>query len=455
MYKISLSLLLASITYAQTVTFDEALNLTIKHNKDLKKQQLNINISELNIKNIDSLNYGKIQLNEEISRTNHSGYVFNSKLSSREATFDDFGSGEFNPANLNIEPKNLNYPEARNNFNTKVTYDIPLFTGFKLSNQKDILKLQQKASEVKYNLNKKQVSFEVLKAYNGAVVAKEFIKASKKAKEAIKYVVKSANAFHKEGLVTKIDVKQAKVYELNINTKLIEAQNKFDLSIAYLKFLTSSDNIKDVENLKNIYCEIPTNKTLYERALENRDELKMQKINKDASKKNIDISKSAYYPNVYSHLEYGFNDDKLTLDSDKDYYMAVIGLSYTLFDNTRNIQNQKSKIAYQKANLNYEKFKDALKLQLEKASLELKAKERILSEKNEAKNLAQEVFDQSTLMYKNQLIPMTNLLEQEANLRKNDAELIVAKYEKSLALARLALVLGVDFSQTQLNKKGN
>jgi len=452
MNKIYLSLLLVSFSYAQTVDFKTVLDLTINNNKELKTQKLNIESSKLNIKQIDAINYGKLSFDEQINRTNHSGYVFNSKLSSREASFDDFGAGQFNPSNLSIEPKNLNYPDDRTNFNTKLSYDIALFTGFKLSNQKEILKLQQKASQVTYTLNKKQLSFEVLKAYNSAVVAKEFIKAAQKAKEAISYVVKSANAFHEEGLVTKIDVKQAKVYELNTNTKLIEAQNQFGLSLAYLRFLTSNQNISDVDELKNIYCDISDMSNLYGRALKNRDELKMQNFQKDAMKKNIDIANSSYYPTIYSHLEYGFNDDKLTLDDDKDYYNAMIGLNYTLFDNTRKIEKQKSKIAYKKANLTLEKLKDAIKLDIDKALLDLKAKEKIFKEKILAKELAQEVFDQSNLMYKNQLIAMTTLLEQEANLRKNEAELIVARFQLSLALAKIATVLGVDFSNTIYNK---
>lgn len=92
-----------------------------------------------------------------MSRTNHSGYVFNSKLSSREAAFKDFGAMDFINSNLNenIEPNNLNNPEDRNNFNTKITYEIPLFTGFKLSTQEDILRIKQRAQNLKLNLDKK------------------------------------------------------------------------------------------------------------------------------------------------------------------------------------------------------------------------------------------------------------------------------------------------------------
>ncbi len=446
MHKIYLSLLITSLTYAQSISFEEVLSLTLQNNKDLQQQKLNIESSNLNTKTIDSINYGKLSLTEEVSRTNHAGYVFNSKLSSREATFRDFGFSQQNEG-IDVEPTDLNYPEDRNNFNTKITYDIPLFTGFKLSNQKDILKLQEKANEIKLNLDKKELSFEVLKAYNSAVVAKDFIQALEKAKIAINQITKSANSFHEEGLITKIDVNEAKVYELNINSQLIEAKNNFQLALAYLRFLSSDDSISDVQNLENMNLEIPNENLLYTQALENRDEIKMQDIQLHASKKNIDIANSAYYPSVYSHLEYGFNDDNLTLDDEKDYYMALVGINLTLFDNTRDIEKQKSKIEYAKASLNSEKLKDAIKLELQKTILNLETKEKMLIEKIEAKNLAADVLEQSKLLYQNHLISMTTLLQQEANFRKNEALLIQARYEKSLAFAKINLALGKNIKE--------
>ena len=447
MNKIYLSLFLVSLTYAQTVNFDEVLEMTIKNSKELQEQKLNIESSKLDIKMIDSINYGKLSIEEEISRTNHSGYVFNSKLSSREASFNDFGANDFITYGSNYIPDNLNNPESRNNFNTKLTYDIPLFTGFKLSNQKDILKLQEKANELKYNLDRKVLGFEVLKAYNSAVLARDFVKALEKAKLAISKIVESANSFHKEGLVTKIDVNEAKVYESNINSQLIEAKNNFLLSLEFLKFLTSNEEINDIQNLENLYFNFPNEKELYQKALDNADEIKMQNIEITANKKNIEIANSAYYPNIYSHLEYGYNDDKFSLDRDKDYYIALVGLSLTLFDNTRDIEKQKSKIQYAKSNLNAEKLKDAIKLELKKAILNLETKEAILKEKIEAKNLANEVLEQTKLQYQNRLISMTSLLLQEANFRKNEALLLQARYEKSLALAKINLILGQNIKE--------
>ncbi|MCT7587125.1 TolC family protein [Aliarcobacter butzleri] len=446
--KIYLSFLISTLCYSQSINFNEVLQQALENSKDLKKQALNIDSIKQDYNIVDGINYGKVSISSEVSRTNHAGYVFNSKLSSREATFRDFGFSQMNEG-MDIIPKDLNYPNDRTNINSYVSYDIPLFMGFKIENQKDILKLQEKANELLYNLDKKNLEFEILKAYNGAVVAKDFVKALEKAKQTVEFIYEGAKEFHKNGLVTKIDVNEAKVYQLNINSTLTEAKNNFNLALAYLKYLTSNENITDVENLENIYFDLKNFDELYNSALETRDEVKMQNITIEANKKNIDIQKGSYYPTVFSHLEYGVNDDRFTASKDKDYYIALVGISLTLFDSSRSAYLEKSKIEHLKSTLDYEKLKDGIKLELEKAILDYKAKQEILKEKIEAKNLAFEVLNQANLQYKNRLISMTTLLSQEANFRKSESMLINAKYENSLALAKLNLVLGQNLNKDE------
>lgn len=446
--KIYLSLLISTLCYSQSINFNEVLQQALENSKDLKKQALNIDSIKQDYNIVDGINYGKLSISSEVSRTNHAGYVFNSKLSSREATFRDFGFSQMNEG-MDIIPKDLNYPNDRTNINSYVSYDIPLFMGFKIENQKDILKLQEKANELLYNLDKKNLEFEILKAYNGAVVAKDFVKALEKAKQTVEFIYEGAIEFHKNGLVTKIDVNEAKVYQLNINSTLTEAKNNFNLALAYLKYLTSNENITDVENLENIYFDLKNFDELYNNALQTRDEVKMQNITIEGNKKNIDVQKGSYYPTVFSHLEYGVNDDRFTASKDKDYYIALVGISLTLFDSSRSAYLEKSKIEHLKSTLDYEKLKDGIKLELEKAILDYKAKQEILKEKIEAKNLAFEVLNQANLQYKNRLISMTTLLSQEANFRKSESMLINARYENSLALAKLNLVLGQNLNKDE------
>jgi outer membrane protein TolC len=87
-------------------------------------------------------------------------------------------------------------------------------------------------------------------------------------------------------------------------------------------------------------------------------------------------------------------------------------------------------------------MKDSIKLEVKNNLLKLKAKNKILIQKTKAKNLAEDILNQSTQMYQNQLISMNDLLIQQANEQKATAETILANYEKSLIAAKLKLSLG-------------
>ncbi|RXJ87057.1 TolC family protein [Arcobacter sp. CECT 8985] len=444
MHKFLLYFFIVSFAYSQTVNFDEVLNDTLNDNNDLKNSKLNINLSSLNIKEVNSFNYGKLNLQSEVNKTNHSGYIFNSKLSSREATFKDFGFAQMGEP-IDTEPKDLNYPDSRTNVNTKLTYDIALFTGFKISTQKDIMKLEKKINKLKYDMNKTELSFEVFKAYNGAVIAKKYIKALKQTLISVDNIVKSALIFYKEGLTTSIDVKQAKAHKFEVLSNLQNAKNRFNFAISYLRFLSSNDKITDVNSPKKIDIKLYNKKELISQALKTKDSIKASKLYKKIMKKNIDISKSNYYPTIYSHLEYGYNDNRFNFSDDKDYYNALIGVKYTLFDGTRNIKVQKDKIKYLKAKINHKKQEDYVKMQINNALDSLETKIAILSAKQSSLDLTAKVFEQANKMYKNHLISMTDLLKQKSNYENVQAQFFDAKYQKYIAKAKVAKILNLDF----------
>ena len=442
---------LTSSIFANTISFSTAYNLALQNNQELKAKKTTINNAMLDVSTASGYNYGTLTFNENIARSNNALNVFGMKLMSREATFGDFGFNTKDFGKLSqmmgnneeiavVEPDDLNNPGYRTNYETKLVYELPLFTGFKLSSAKDMAQLQVKAKKAKYNHDEKQLGLEVLKAYNGAVAAKYFIIATKDAKKATKSFVNFASEMHKEGYVTNIDVKQAQVYDMKINSMLLEANNKYSLAIAYLKFLTSSNNITDVKDFMNIKVDI-SKININEN---NRDDYQYMIANTATMKKKIDFEKSANYPMVGAHFEYGYNDDKFgNIDSAKNYATAAVGLEYKIFEGFKT-QNtiKKAKLDYLKTSHYLQYMKDGIKLQIEKATLTLQTKQSVLKEKMKASNMENEVLEQSNEMYKNQLLKMSDLLMQQAKAQKARAEVIMAKYEATIAAAKLKLALG-------------
>lgn len=462
-YKVA-TLLYITLLSSYGVSFEEALEKTLQNNESLKAKKLAIKVNEINLRNVNGNTLGTLEFQENISRSNNALHTFGMKLGAREASFADFGFDQFLTSTamgkimqnntgvtqndmadlLATQPDKLNHPTERNNFETKLVYQLPLFTGFKLENAKKMAELQINASKAKYSHDTKQLSLEVLKAYNGAVAAKYFINATKKAKEATSSFVFFAEQMYKEGFVTNIDVQQAGVYDMKINSMLLEAQNKYSLAIAYLKFLTNDYLIDSVKDFKSIKISDDNLAQLQESAISSRDDLKWMQHNTKTMQQKVKYEQSDNYPMIGAHIEYGFNDDELrNINNDKDYYTAAIGLKYKIFDGLNSSSNiEKAKLDYTKTKHYLQYMTDGIKLEVEKAYLTLGTKQSVLKEKIKAQNLADDVLEKSQEMYKNQLMKMSDLLMQQANAQKARAEVIMAKYEATVAAAKLQLSIG-------------
>jgi outer membrane protein TolC len=461
-----ISAALSGMLLAKTVNFDTVLKESLQNNPELKAKKLNIDKAQADLETAKGYDWGKLVFSEEISRSNNALYVFGMKLESREATFRDFGFSDFitplgaalmkansnslTPADaaamnsmLGMAPKDLNYPGARNNFKTKFVYEVPIFTGFKLKYAKEMAKLQVLANKFKYQNDKNKLAIEVLKAYNGAVAAKYFIDALKKAKETTSSFVKMIENFKNVGMATDTDLLQAKKRDSEVDAMMTEAKSKYALALSYLRFLSGDEKISDVGDFKVIISPNASLEELKEIALKNRGDLKWMQKNVETMQKKVKMDSSVKYPMIGAHLEYGWNDNQLVnINSNKDYYVAAVGLNYNIFDKSENVKIQKSKIEALQTAYYYKYMKKGIALQVEQKLLELKSKAAVLKNKIINKDLAEEILKKYTYMYKQGMINMTILLMKEADARKARAELIKAKYDEALAAAELKAALG-------------
>jgi outer membrane protein TolC len=158
--------------------------------------------------------------------------------------------------------------------------------------------------------------------------------------------------------------------------------------------------------------------------------------------KKVKMDSSIKYPTAGVHLEYGWNDNKLTLSSDKDYYLLAANITYNFIDMGTKEELQKSKIQANQTALYYAHMQNGIKVDVEQKLLNLKAKTSIIDVKIKNRDLAHSVLNQYKEMYKNGLINIAILLMKQAQVQKADAELIKAKYDQAIAAAELKLAVG-------------
>ena len=174
---------------------------------------------------------------------------------------------------------NINNPKSRINYENKLSYVLPLFTGFKINNAQIISQLHLRANKFRYKLSQRLFSLELLIAYEHVLLAKASIKTVNESKISTSSYLHYAQELYKEGLKTKIDLELAKINYLNIESKLLEANNNLVLAFEYLKFLSNNYNITDVkENFFKIQKNQDLN-TLQDFAINQREDLKVIDLN--------------------------------------------------------------------------------------------------------------------------------------------------------------------------------
>ena len=142
---IFIALFFKSSMYAdQSISLNEAIELLKTQNLEIKSAAIDIDTALQDAKAASANHYGKLDLIQDFARSDDAGNVFGFKLSAREANFGDFGADEFmnnfmaGSPDYTTPPQNLNYPDDRSYFQTKLKYEVPLFTGFMISNYEDI-----------------------------------------------------------------------------------------------------------------------------------------------------------------------------------------------------------------------------------------------------------------------------------------------------------------------------
>jgi outer membrane protein TolC len=440
---VSIILLISGI-YAKEYSFEEILKLTLKNNRELKAKEVDIEISKLELQKAKSMDFGSLDLKQSFSYTDNAMYSFANTLSNREASFKNFGFSEFdstNPNLLSTEPKDLNYPDSTKNFDTSINYSLNLFSGFQMSNIKEMAKLKLKISEVALQSDIDRLSFELLRAYNQSVANREMILALKKAKEASESSLSLSIALYEEGMVTKIDILEAKDRLAQIEAKLMEAISNFEISISYLKFLSSEDSIDSVNGFWYLSYQYRDLKSMQDIAIENRIDLQIANLNREILDKKSDFDRGEFLPKINLNLSYGFSDSSLQLK--EDYYLIGTNMTYNLSrGGADRTQYEISRVNLQKINLQIEQLKRKIALDVESRYLNLTTLEKMIEQKSKSIELSTEVLQKSQEMYKNGLVSMSDLLLRESDLLRARAEYIKVIYGYTLAIANLKLAIG-------------
>lgn len=370
----------------------EALNILKQKNLEIKIADFDSQMKRIESKLPNAMRLGKVDATLSAMRSNDAGNVFGFKLQSREATFGDFGAGEFDPANpnvLSIQPHDLNYPKARNHYLAKVSYQVPLFTGGKITLYSSIAHKMYEMSKIDKDKVIAQKVYETKKTFHDITLVENYIFNLTKITNNISQLESIVKEMVKEGYAIRTDLLEVQAHKADAESMLTQAKLNREVAYQYLSFLlnTEVESIKKTSEMAPL--SIPTKKEIETNSYDIQKALIGLDITKDA----VWLQRASFFPTIGAFAEYG-SADNVIFDNfhDKDFYTIGVQASWNLFNGFSDSLNlQKAKI---------ENFKTMAQVEMAKSGIELKVKQ---LQSEALGNLEMIKSDEARLKYSSQI----------------------------------------------------
>jgi len=446
-------LLSANDTMTDALSLNQALEILKSQNLEIKAAKLDIESAKAQADTVSGMNWGKLTFTQDFARSNDAGNVFGFKLTSREANFGDFGADEFmnnfgqcqggNTAACNDmytqPPANLNYPGYRNFFQSKLKYEVPLFTGFALSSYTNIMNEMTRLK----TLDKKKVlsekTYELRKSYYDMALLDSSIKNLTKILENIDTLEVTTQTMIDVGYAKHVDLLEVKAKKGNVERLLSQMEANKKLLYHYISFLLNQKVDLIVPPSSEVAMPDFTNEDVLKRNLDIQKANTGLEIRKDM----LTSKQAAYYPTVGAFGEVATADDTFLNDAnDHKAYTLGARLTWNIFNGGIDAAKiEKAKIEKLKMKSQVELAKKGIALKVAKIRTEIESVDFEISSLKKELELANAIYENYEGRYKEKLVSMSDVIIKQSAQIEKILQLQMAKNkrtEKIFALEKLA-----------------
>ncbi len=451
---LALALNASDIGISKALTLDEAIEILKSKNLEIKSASLEVDSAKTEIQTASGNHWGKLDFIQDFANSNDAGNVFGFKLASREATFGDFGFDEFisqmntispGPAYdggkkiLATQPDKLNYPDSRNFFQSKLKYEVPLFTGFQISSYVEIMKSMSKMK----GLEKEQVTNEQIYQLRKSFYDMALLRSSSKNLNKILSNIETLENMTEEmiavGYAKKVDLLEVQAKKGNVERLLLQMKSNQELLYHFISFLLN----EKVNDITTTVSDVAMPELNDNDILNNNLDIKRATTGLEIHKSMLDVSKSSYYPMIGAFAEVSTSDDTFLGDAvDHNSYTVGARLTWNILNGgIDGAKIEKSRIDQLKTKTQVELAKKGITLKIDKIRTEIETYNLEISSLNKELLLANEIYKNYEGRYREKLTSMSDVIIKQSEQIQKILELQMAKNkrnERIFALEKLA-----------------
>ena len=443
----------SNVSVSNSITLDEALDILKSENLEIKVASLDVKSAQEKANTVSGSNWGKLDFIQDYANSNDAGNVFGFKLTSREADFGDFGAKEFmtnsqlcqggNMAACNDmytkAPDDLNYPDARNFFQTKLKYEVPLFTGFKISSYTDIMHAMTKMKTLDKQKVINEKKYQVRKSFYDMALLNESIKNLNTILKNIDTLEKMTQSMIDVGYAKKVDLLEVRAKKGNVERLVFQMKANKKLLYEYISFLLN----QEVTKIKTPAQDVPMPNFSDEEILNSNIDIKKASTGLEVRKSMLEASESSYYPMVGAFAEVATADDTFLGDaSDHQSYTVGARLTWNIFNGgIDSAKIEKSKIEKLKVQTQVQLAKKGIALKIAKTRTQIETLDAQIVSLNKELALANEIYNNYEGRYREKLSSMSDVIIKQSEQIQKILQLQMAhnkRNERIFALEKLA-----------------
>jgi outer membrane protein TolC len=423
----------------------QAISLLKNNNLELRISQFNEQMKAYEVAAAKGNHYGKLDVTLSGMRSNDAGNVFGFKLQSREATFGDFGAQEFfDNYNSGADPftpppEALNYPEARNHYQTKVSYMLPLYTGGKLTEYGRITDALQRMSQWDTEKLMNEKVFQTKKAFYDITLVDNYILNLSKIIQNISHLESIVKSMGEEGYAQEIDLLEVQARKAEAESMYNQAKLNRDLAYQFLSFLLNEEvsSIKKVNEM----APIPDIDTV---DIESHNiDIQKARLGLKITEMAMKVEKANYLPTIGAFGEYGSADDEMWNEfRDKDSYTVGIQLKWNIFNGGIDDANlEKAKVNHLKVQNEVSLAKSGIALKVKKLETEILSKNADVKSYQKQLRFARQVYENYRSRYKEGIVSISDVLMKQSKELEVLLKLLTLKNERNTKIFELNSIL--------------
>ncbi|MEA3330189.1 MAG: TolC family protein [Campylobacterota bacterium] len=443
----------SDVTISNSLTLDVALDILKSENLEIRAASLDVDSAKAEVKTASGNHWGKLDFVQDYANSDDAGNVFGFKLTSREAEFADFGFDEFfdawnsgglaTPAGqqklLTTQPDKLNYPEARDFFQSTLKYEVPIFTGFQISSYENIMNAMTKMKTLEKTQVINEKIYEVRKSFYDMALLRNSTKNLTTILENIETLENMTKNMIKVGYAKKVDLLEVKAKKGNVERLITQMDSNQKLLYHYISFLLN----KQVTSIETPSSEVPMPLCSDDEILNSNLDIQRAKTGLEVRQSMVDLSKSSYYPMVGAFAQIATADDTFLGDAD-DHKAYTVGarLTWNIFNGgIDNAKVEKSRLDHLKTKTQVQLAKKGIALKIAKTRTEIEtANAEIVSLKKEL-DLANAIYENYEGRYREKLSSMSDVIIKQSEQIQKILQLQMAqnkRNERIFALEKLA-----------------